>query len=191
MQDISDIHLNMHQGTQTEDPILRQKEDQQSDRSDIQMTCSVREQRLERMRRREVERQRQSGSSEVQQLILRLGQRLERRHVLSKSSLQMLADNYRRWREEVDRKKNEEEQELQDHFHYLMTQLNDDRNSVEKSFKHMEKEEVLLINVYEDKKDDLENQLEVAENEIIDRYEEEIRLKEKKQRFSLPASTGD
>ena len=39
MQDISDIHLNMHQGMQTED--LRQKEDQQSDRSDIQMTCSV------------------------------------------------------------------------------------------------------------------------------------------------------
>ena len=73
MQDISDIHLNMHQGTQTEDLILGQKEDQQDDRSDIQMTCSVREQRLERMRRREVERQRQSGSSEVQQLILRLG----------------------------------------------------------------------------------------------------------------------
>ncbi len=126
----------------------------------------------------------ESGSSEVQQLILRLGQRLERRHVLSKSSLQMLADNYRKWREEVDRKKNEEEQELQDHFHYLMTQLNDDRDSVEKSFKHMEKEEILrIINVYEDKKDDLENQLEVAENEMIDRYEEEIRVKEKKQRF--------
>ena len=82
------------------------------------------------------------------------------------------------------RKKNEEEQELQDHFHYLMTQLNDNRDSVKKSFKHMENEEILrIINVYEDKKDDLENQLEVAENEMIDRYEEEIRVKEKKQRF--------
>ena len=181
MQDISDIHLNMHHGTQTEDLILGQKEDLQDDRSDIQMTCSVREQRLERMRRREVERQRQSGSSEVQQLILRLGQRLERRHVLSKSSLQMLADNYRRWREEVDRKKNE--QELQDHFHFRMTQLNDDRDSVEKKlFKHLEKEEILyIIDTFDEARDKLKKQLDVAQNAILARHEEEIRVKEKKQ----------